>query len=94
MTLLAWLRARRLSHSGRSKFVQNGYPKKTKDPVREDWRKRKGFARDQAKNKHFCKCRINDARYRRRWERDLIRKGQWEEIYTDKNMFTSGWDCC
>jgi len=81
-------------------------PKKKVEPVsdqyqvnpavaKKDWRDRKGFSRDNSKRHGcFCKCRLTDARYRRRWERDLIQKGQYDKIYSNKSMFTSSWDCC
>ena len=67
------------------------------DVARKDWRDRKGFSRDNAKRHGcFCKCSLNDARAgRRAWERDMIRKENWEALdgYS-KNHFTDGWDCC
>jgi len=85
-------------------FVQHGIEPKeepTSDmyrvnpaEARKDWRNKKGFARDQGKGRCFCKCPLNDARYRRRYERDLIKQGRYDEIYTDKDQFTDRWDCC
>lgn len=88
-----------ISTSGESRFVQSGYAKKEISNVeqsRRDWRERKGFRRDKAKGRCWCKCNLNDAkRGRRAWERDKIRKGQYEDLdQYDKNMFTDGWDCC
>jgi hypothetical protein len=63
--------------------------------ARKDWRSEKRFSRDQAKGRCFCKCNLNDARAgRRAWERDMIRKGDYERMEYDKNMFTDGWQCC
>lgn len=105
MRIPTWLNRYRNSldqrYSGKSRFVQRGFPKKTKNQFKEDWRARKGFARDQAKGDCFCKCNITDARHgHRRWQRDLIQKGfvdarHWEILLAyHKNMFTSAWDCC
>lgn len=86
------------------KFVQHGIEKKedlvsdqykvNPDQARQEWRNKKKFSKDQSKGRCFCKCNLTDARYRRRWERDLIRAGRWDEIYNNKDMFTDSWDCC
>ncbi len=94
-----WIRPWDISTSGESSFRQNGYKKKVideREQARRDWRERKGFARDQAKGRCWCKCKLNDAKAgRRAWERDMIRKGRWEDLDSyDKNMFTDAWDCC
>jgi hypothetical protein len=85
-------------YSGVSSFRQDSsYQKKTvseSEQDRRDWRKRKGFQKDQSKGRCFCKCPLNDARYRRRWERDLIQKGHYDKLYYNKNLFMSSWDCC
>lgn len=86
------------SHSGQDKFRQDGsYTPKVKDQNKQDWRRRKGFNRDQMKRHgHFCKCKITDARAgHRAWQRDRIIKEDWEGLAEyNKNMFTSAWDCC
>lgn len=66
------------------------------DVARKDWRDKKQFQRDKAKGTCFCKCRLNDAKAgRRAWERDMIRKEDYEGMDAyHKNMFTDGWDCC
>lgn len=62
--------------------------------ARRDWRDRKKFAKDQGKGRCFCKCNLTDARFRRRWERDLIKKGDYDKIYYNKDLFTDSWQCC
>lgn len=63
--------------------------------ARKDWREKKGFRKDHRKGRQFCKCSLNDSRAgRRAWERDMIRKGRWEEMTNNKNLFTDGWQCC
>lgn len=64
--------------------------------AKKDWRDKKGFSRDNSKRHGcFCKCSLNDARAgRRRWERDLINKGEYDKIYHNKNLFTDSWECC
>lgn len=100
-----------ISTSGESAFRQNGtYKEKQineKEQSRRDWRKRKGFQRDQAKGRCFCKCKITDTQAgHRAWARDLIKKGiihndtYFMEEYAErllsynKDQFTSRWDCC
>lgn len=100
------LRAWDVSTSGESTFRQSGVLPKTiseKECNRRSWREHKGFQRDNAKrNGHFCVCKITDAREgHRAWVRNVLRDtlvsdpNAWEELLEyDKDMFTSGWDCC
>lgn len=95
-----------ISTSGESSFRQNGYEEKVVDEreqARRDWRERKGFRRDKAKRGGcWCKCNLTDSRKgHRAWQRNVLRKtvsedpNAWEELMEyDKDMFTSGWDCC
>ena len=100
-----WIRPWDISTSGESRFIQHGIEKKTEpvsdqyqvnhDQARKEWRQKKGFSRDQGKGKHYCNCCLNDARAgRRAWERDMIRKGKWDEMDDNKDLFTNGWECC
>jgi len=96
-----YLRPWDISTSGESRFVQSGYAKKETDDAeqaREDWRERKGFARDQSKHRTWCKCRrylkTRDHRERRRRDRALIHAERYDEIYYHKDMFVSSWDAC
>lgn len=94
-----WLKRLYRRHSGQDRFVQNGYSKKTPDTARADWRRRKGFARDQAKGSRRSGCpkwlkRQCNKDYRA-WVRDLIKRGKFEEIGTKtrKDFFDSWmWD--
>lgn len=76
-----YLRRWDISTSGESRFVQEGYETKEIDQSREDWRERKGFAKDQSKHRTWCKCRrhlkTRDHRERRRWERAMIHAERW-----------------
>jgi hypothetical protein len=99
MTLKAWLARRHLMHAGVSKFRQDGsYRKKDKDHVKDDWRERKGFAKDQSKHRTWCKCRryLKDRgnREERRWVRKMIHHERFDEIYHHQDMFVSSWDAC
>ena len=88
MSFYRWVRPWTLSTSGESRFRQNGYVKKEPNQTRTDWRQRKGFARDQAKiqgNRRdgcppWLKRQCN--KDYRRFQRDLIQKGQFEKIGT------------
>jgi hypothetical protein len=79
-----------VSTSGESTFRQNGYTKKETNTVKQDWRERKGFRRDQAKGRCFCKCKITDTREgHRRWQRDLLHKmiGMEVQAFNDEVDF-------
>ncbi len=94
-----------ISTSGESSFRQNGYEKKVlseKEQSRRDWREKKGFNRDRRKGSCWCKCNLTDSRRgHRAWVRNQLQdtvnhnSDAWEELMEyDKDMFTSGWDCC
>jgi hypothetical protein len=97
-TRTPWLPKWDISTSGESRFVQNGYETKETDQAAADWRERKGFAKDQAKHRTWCKCRrylkTRDHRERRRYEKAMIKAERWDEIFHHQDMFVSSWDAC
>jgi len=99
MTLKEWFRRQALRHEGKSKFKQNGsYKPKEKNTNKEDWRRRKGFAKDQSKHRTWCKCRkylkSKGNRQDRRWVKQMIHHEKYDEIYYHQDMFVSSWDAC
>jgi hypothetical protein len=86
-------------YSGISKFRQNGtYEKKTKDNNKTEWRKRKGFAKDQGRQAAWCGCgpylKDVDHRSRRAYEREMIDSGRWDEMINHREYHVSSWDAC
>lgn len=86
-----WQRQRLQRHSRENHFVQKGFPKKTKNQNREDWRKHKGFAKDQAEAEDrfgcppWVKARCN--RDYRRWANMLLKKGRYDEICWRRDFY-------
>lgn len=89
-----WPKGRKLrkwdiSNSGESKFIQKGFEPKVPDDnaqFRKDWRKRKGFAKDQAKSEDRRGCpkaikRMCNKEYRS-WVKSKIKQGKYSEIGT------------
>lgn len=94
-----WKNSRQQRHSGKSKFKQDGsYLPKEADSNRDDWRLKKGFQKDQAKHRTWCKCRRylkqRGNREHRRWVSKMIHHERWDEIYWHQDMFVSSWDAC
>lgn len=86
-------------YSGKNRFVQDGsYSPKTKNQSKADWRRRKGFQRDQAKSEAFCNCgrylKEIGNRCNRRWVKQMIHHGKYDQIYWHQDMFVSSWDAC
>jgi hypothetical protein len=88
-----WMAPWDISTSGESRFVQNGYPRKTKNQVREDWRAHKQFTRDKAKYERRSGCppwlkRQCNQDYRA-WVRNCIKRGDYDKIHikTRKDFF-------
>lgn len=88
-----------LRYEGVSKFRQDGsYEKKTKNSSKEDWRKRKGFSKDQSKHRTWCKCgrylKEVGNRKNRRWSKQMIHHERFDELHYHQDMFVSSWDAC
>lgn len=86
-------------HSGKSKFRQDGsYGLKTIDQNRIDWRRRKGFTKDQSKGDQFCKCGVylkqEGNRLDRRHVKRLIQADRFDEIFYHQDQWVSSWDAC
>ena len=86
-------------YSGKSKFKQDGscLPKEC-DYIKDDWRLKKGFTKDQSKHRTWCKCgrelKESGNRRHRRWVRKMIHSEQYDSIYWHQDMFVSSWDAC
>lgn len=94
-----WLTSYYQRFDGKSKFRQDGsYISKEIDHIKEDWRERKGFAKDQSKHRTWCKCRRYHKqlgnRKNRRNTNQLIYHGRYDEIYYNQDMYVSMWDVC
>lgn len=92
-------RFNRSLHDGRSRFVQTGFKPKTKDTCVADWRERKGFSRDYAKNLHrWCKCgkylKSIGNRCERRWAGKMIKAEAYDRLWYHRDRFVSSWDAC
>lgn len=86
-------------HSGKSKFRQNGnYLPKVPNQNSIEWRRRKGFSKDQSKGEAWCKCqrwlKTLGSRNHRRWSKRLIHMEQYDDLYYHQDMFVSSWDAC
>jgi hypothetical protein len=86
-----WIRPWDVSTSGESSFRQNGYDKKEKDQIREDWRERKQFKRDKAKRYQRRSCpkwlkRQCNKDYRA-WQKKLLAHDRDEEICWRKDFY-------
>lgn len=88
-TRTPWMRPWDVSMSGESSFRQAGYETKVHDDCatsRQDWREKKGFRRDHAKD---CGKRHHNAgwygkrivhRSRRQHEREMIKHERYDEL--------------
>lgn len=98
MTLREWNHRRYQAHAGLSKFRQDGsYTPKHQDQNKKDWREAKGFSKDQAKHRTWCKMKHLKTwgnRRNRRWERKMIHLGKFDQLYFNQDMFVSCWDAC
>lgn len=86
-------------YSGKSKFRQDGtYVPKEPNHTKNDWRIRKGFAKDQSKHRTWCKCgrylKSWGNRQNRRHAKRLIHHGRFDELFYHQDMFVSSWDAC
>lgn len=87
MSYKRWLPKWRLETSGESRFVQNGYLKKSKEAnPRDDWRNHKQFQRDKAKYERRSGCpkwlkRQCNQDYRA-WVRNHIKREEYAKIGT------------